>query len=758
MIRLSLLGSLDLVSEDGNPLPSVLAQPRRLALLAYLAAARPPGFHRRDSLLALFWPEVDEASARARLRQSLYQLRRSLGEAAIPGRGDAEVGIDPGVLWCDAAEFRRLLEEDRAEEALELYRGDLLDGFHLEDAPAWERWLSEERDHLRRAAAQAATRLGEGALERGDAAAAAVWLRRAIELSPYDETVVARLVTALAGRGDRGGALQELRSFAERLDRDLELKPSAGLRALEERLRGEAGEAPGPDEAALSAPRPAAEPTRRERRTVPARRFPMAAALLLLFALGGGAGWWAARPGPREPAPVASVAVLPFVDISPEGDQEFFSDGITEEILNALAQIEGLRVPARTSVLQFKDRPVDVREVGERLGVRAVLEGSVRTAGDRVRITAQLIDAEQGYHIWSETYDREIRDIFAVQEEIARAIAGVLRVEVGSGESRRLARRGEVDPRAHLLFLKGRFVMADRNQEAMERAVEFFRRAIEADPSYAEAHAMLARSYNLQASYGYRPEAEMLPLARAATARALELDPELPETHEALAGILVKENRWEEAAREHRRVVELLPRSAEAHHHLASILGVLDRREEQLRELREAVRLDPLSPLMNNSLGVFLYESGDYPGAIAQFTSALEVDPDHQALQENLAKAYVETGRYAEADSLIRRLSELYPPHPFTLATQADLLIRTGREAEAREVLERIKGHKNSARFLRVALVYSALGQVDSAYLWLERVDWNTTEVRQLRAHPRLAAVRADPRYPELMRRLGLRP
>ncbi|MFQ5570573.1 MAG: BTAD domain-containing putative transcriptional regulator [Rhodothermales bacterium] len=461
MIELRILGSPNLRRTAGEGAGAVHLQPKRLALLAYLALASPAGFCRRDKLLALFWPELNEEHARNALSQVVYQLRRALDNEAVISRGTEELRVSSKTCWCDAVAFENALEDDHLTEALDLYRGPLLDGLHVSEAPEFEHWLEIERErHCRRA---------------GEAAAA---------LSERDEAALRRLMTVLDSLGDRAGALHAYEAFARHLAQELDLSPSTETRKLTARLRTPTDALSVLDEGALP-----------------------------------------------------SVAVLPFANLSADPEQAYFCDGMTEEIINALAQIRGLRVAARTSVFAIQDQPFDVRTLAQKLGVDAVIEGSVRRVGKQLRITAQLIEAADGYHLWSVRYDRPLHDVFAIQDEIAQSVADAMRVELLQVPDRRQAPSPTEDMEAHALYLKGLFHRRKRTPENLKKACVCFQRAVERDPHYAQAHAALAFAYALGGWFLYDVFAprHAYPLAREAAEKALSLNDRLAEAHLAIA-------------------------------------------------------------------------------------------------------------------------------------------------------------------------------------------------------------------------------
>ncbi len=347
------------------------------------------------------------------------------------------------------------------------------------------------------------------------------------------------------------------------------------------------------------------------------------AALLLVVALS-----WLSQRQTTDRIPGHSLAVLPFANMSADAEQEYFADGISEELLNTLLRFAGLRVVGRTSSFSFRDSDADLKTIGERLGVDVILEGSVRTAGDRVRITAQLVDAEGGFHLWSETYDRELTDIFAIQTEIATAIADALRVSLSSEERERLATVPTENLVAYQAYLLGRQRLAKETAAASAEAVTYFQRAIELDPSFALTYVGLADTYGWQFSFSGLPPEELLAKAQAATDKALELDDRLGETYNSLGHIKTSRYDYEGAEAAFQRALELNPNYAMAYYSYGELLSWrLGRFEEGLALRRKALELNPLSAAIISNVGEDLSNLGRFDEALAWYEKALEVDP-----------------------------------------------------------------------------------------------------------------------------------
>jgi serine/threonine-protein kinase len=479
-----------------------------------------------------------------------------------------------------------------------------------------------------------------------------------------------------------------------------------------------------------------------------------------------------AGPLPAAPSPQpASVAVLPFVDMSSLKDQEYFCDGMAEELINALTQIPGLRVVSRTSSFQFKGKVDDVRAIGQRLGVRTLLEGSVRTAGERVRIGARLTNAADGYQIWSAQYDREMKDVFAVQDEIAGSILAALRVTLIKAENVPLVAPHTGAPEVYKLYLKGRHEWNKRTEDGLLRSLEYFQQAIDQDPGYARAHAGLADSYVLLGVYGIRPPAEVMPKAKATATRALEeaadawapgqADAGLAAVYTTLACVkAVYEWSWQEAERSFRRAIELDPTYPTAHHWYATNLLVPTRRfEEAAREIRLAQDRDPLSPAIQASLGLVHYFAGQLAEAEAELKKTLEADGGFAMGHFFLGQTYLRMERAGDALAAIGNASRLSPASAEFRAGLGSACALAGETDRARRILAELEEARR-VRYVSAALVaevHAGLGETEEAISWLgEAHRERSPELAWIGVRPAFNRLRADPRFVELVRKIGL--
>jgi serine/threonine-protein kinase len=466
--------------------------------------------------------------------------------------------------------------------------------------------------------------------------------------------------------------------------------------------------------------------------------------------------------GPAQPPQAVShsIAVLPFADLSPGKDNRYFSDGLTEEIIAKLSRIRKLRLVSRTSALYHDRAEKSMREIAAELGVRYLLEGSVRKHGSYLRITTHLIDADQDAYLWAETYDGSMDDVFEIQESVASRIVKALRVRVSPDEKRGMKRRSTQNTEAFQLYLKGRFFWNKRSREGLETAIGYFEKAIEQDPHYALAWAGIADSCIFRGQYvGGSPEGSY---ARAwdAVHKALEYDDRLAEAHASL-GILTMLNikEWGKAGEEFRKAVQLDPNYPTAHHWYGEWLSLQGRFGEALLEISRAATLDPLSPAIIKDRGMLLYYARDFDGAIESANKALELDRHFSGAHRLLSIAYLAKGQFAEAIAENRLWGELAGVKSEAAIALALCHACAGRREESLRLVGEIPADDlewgNLCR--AVALVYAALGEDDLVFAWLEKAyEKNADALGTLRVDHKLDRVRADPRFSDLLRRVGL--
>ncbi len=463
----------------------------------------------------------------------------------------------------------------------------------------------------------------------------------------------------------------------------------------------------------------------------------------------------APRPVAEGAAPEASIAVLPFSDFSPEQDQGYFSDGIAEEILNALARVEGLRVTGRTSSFSFKGKAQDLRAIGASLGVATVLEGSVRKAGSRVRITAQLVKAADGFHLWSQTFDRELADVFAVQDEISLAVVAALRVKLLPGKGS-AAQGATIVKEAHDHYLLGRDLIRTVDEGRNRRALAEFERAVALDPSYALAWSGIANALrNLE---GFSSNGQSSPAQRRraveAAERAVALGPDLPDSYVARArirrGFLLD---WAGARADLERARALGPSDAAAAWASGQLLMSYGELPAALIQLQRAVELDPLSPQAWTTLGQVQLSAGDHRGGRASLARALEIAPDGDEARYYLFASLVVTGQAAEALKMAEAARSTWIRYLGLAMAQHDL----GHARESREAIEALVATNGDDAAYQVADGYAWRGEKEKAFEWLERARVQAdTGLGWIKVDPLLAKLRGDPRFPALLQKLKL--
>ena len=450
-----------------------------------------------------------------------------------------------------------------------------------------------------------------------------------------------------------------------------------------------------------------------------------------------------------ETATTKSVAVLPFVNMSSDKENEYFSDGVAEDLITALSKISGLHVAARTSSFAFKGKNEDVREIGKLLDVGAVLEGSVAKSGDRVRITAQLIDTQNGYHLWSETYDRDLKDVFAVRSQLAQTVAEALQVRLLAGERQALEKKPTEDVEAYQLYLKGRHEIASFTPAGYENGMRYLQAAIARDPNYALAH--LGVAYYYLGAVDYIPGRDALPRSRAAAEKALQLDPSLAEAHADIGWVRWLDDRDHEAARrEFQIAIRMQPDLAFARQNYGWYLVAVGMTGDGLAESRRAVELDPLSSETNTIHGFNLYFARRYEEAIEQLRTAVSIDPDYGWAHEFLGRAYAKSGRPAEAIAELeianRLASGIFAENKAPIARiHAD----RGEPAEARKILHALRAEReNFVPSYHLAVIEAGLGEREQAIESLEKAAaeksyWSGW----INVDPDLDVLRSDPRF-----------
>lgn len=481
---------------------------------------------------------------------------------------------------------------------------------------------------------------------------------------------------------------------------------------------------------------------------------------VVVLALVVGAAWLALHDGASTPSPEAkSIAVLPFRNMSADPDSEYFSDGITDDIILQLSKVAALTVKSRTSVMRYKGTSVSPSQIGEDLGVANILDGGVQRVGDRVRINVQLIDARSEANLWVEQYDRELTDIFAIQSDVAQRIAAALEATLTADERERIRAAPTGNLEAYDLYLRGRFFWSQRG-EGIERGLAYFQQALELDPDYGRAHAGVADCYNLLGFYAYLRPDEAFPAARAAAFRALEIDERLDEAHASLGFVLLFYE-WDAlgAAAEHQRALELNPNSPQAHHWYASTLATLGRFDDAIDHARRAVEIDPLSVYESVALAWQLIGARRYAEARERLPRAIELNPDFAIAHWLLGEAYAYDSRGAESLSHFQRAVELSGRDPWAVSGLGWAYARHGDETRAREILAELleRSNREYVSPYVLAQVYLGLGENDQTLDFLEQAfEERNPNFMSLHYYPFWDDLRSEPRFIALVERVGL--
>lgn len=730
--RLRLFGGAVLDAASG-PVTGRATQRHRLALLALLATTRRR--HRgRDQLVTLLWPDADAERGRRLLSDSIYRINQALGGEVLTAIGD-DVAVNRQQLGSDVADFEAAADARDWRRVVELYAGPFLDGFYLPDATEFDQWMETERAHYARAAAKALEALAGEARGAGRDADAVDWWQRLAALVPDDSRVAMELMRALERAGNRAGAVRHARVHATVLRDVLGLQPDRAVEELAEQIakradtpgaaRHAGAEAAQPAVVATAAPAPAVAPA-------------------------------------DAAAPANSIAVLPFTNLGSANDDAWFADGVSEELMYLLTRTSGMRVASRTSAFACRDLKLDARGVAERLNVAWLVEGSVRRAGDVLRIVAQLTDARNGYQVWSESYDRSANDIFAIQAEIAGAIASRLSSMLGVEQtppSPALARPAK-DPRTYDLYLQARFEWHRRTEESLRNSVPLFEQVLTSDPDNARAWVGLADTYAVMGVYDYLPPRLAFPLAVSAAHHAVLLDATLAAPYATLAYVDTYYRwDWRSAEATFLRAIELEPSYSMAHQWYGNLLVSRGRFEEAEWEMRRAAELDPLSMIANAGIGWVLVFAQQYDRAVRQLEHALTLDPNFRLAHLWLGLAHLGARRPTQAIPCFARMLALSDTGTFESVQGLGALARAyaaaGELDEARAILFGLLEQEQRGRYVssfQLAKVHLAMGDVSSA---LDRLEHSFEErahsMAFLRIDAQLAALSNEPRYRRLV-------
>jgi adenylate cyclase len=737
-VALTLFGGASLEA-DGSPVTGSAAQRHRLALLSLLVTA-PAATMARDKLMAYLWPERDSDSARKLLNQAVYALRRALADDAILSLGE-ELRLNAAVVRSDVADFLRAVDTGDHQRAVDLYGGPFMDGFFLGEAPEFEHWVSRERERLAGAHANALEELAVAAgAARDHGRAAELWKVRAAQ-DPYDSRIAVSLMQALEAAGNPAGAVQYA-TIHERLLRDeFDMGPSAEVAALTERLRhaqprsSEQGGTAAPDATDSGL---AARSERPSDRPAPVQGTPLAASrkrgrtreaagwgivtLILLSLVVGALRLSGRRVDALVPDRTASIAVLPLANLSADPNDAVLADAMTEELITVLARADNLRVVPSTSVFAMRADDTDVRSIGETLQVANILEGGFQKIGSRIRVRVRLVDAAGGTTRWSEVYDRDLQDVFAVQDEIARAVARELGLRLGAAADAAPRRQPTQNIAAYELYLRGNDPALLRSESAARKGLELFIQAVALDSTYAAAWAGLGRMYGrIAGDMGRTEQDHYVALAVEALRKALDLDETLAEAHAILGGLHTGTGDFAAAEHHLSRAIELDATIARTHEWMVTLQLWMGRPARALEHARRALELEPLSPSAHAELARALLANKRCDEALAQLDNLAGVEPPLLRAAPLAATAYGCKGLWSMAIAELRTMPNVRQSRQDGLLGY--LLARSGERDQALLVLRSMldEWDDDAGDAGAIAIVYAGLGDLDEAFAWLHR-------------------------------------
>lgn len=710
--RLKLFGG-GALDTDFGPVTGRAAQRHRIALLSLLATTRRL-YRSREQVIALLWPDASTERGRKLLSDSIYRINRALGGDAITGTVD-DVRLDRALLGSDVADFEAALDSRDWRRAVDVYAGPFLDGFFLPNSSEFDQWMETQRAEYARNVAVALEALATDARDVGRSAESANWWQRLAALAPDDSRIAMECMRALEAAGNRAGALRHGRAHSAYLRDMLGVDPDRSVVGLIEHLRAR------PCDHALDAPVASTVP--------PAGR---------------------------------AIGVLPFDNVSDSESNSYFADGLSEELMYLLTRVPGVRVASRTSSFACRGLALDVREVARRLQVDWIVEGSVRRAGDSVRVSAQLIDARTGFQIWSDSFDRAAADLFAMQGQIAAAIAERISPALSGQPAPALvtAVPGAADADTYDLYFQARFQANRRTEDSLRKAAELFERIVAREPENARSWTGLAETYAILAFYDYVAPRIAFPRAESAAQQAIRLDPSLGGPH-ATRGYVETFYHWNWAAAEaeFQRAIELEPHSATAHHWYGTMLSARGRCEEAVRAMCHAAQLDPLAMITHSATGWSLALADENDKAIRHLRAVLNLNPDFCLAHYWMGIALQQNGQSHEAIAILRRSIEIAPDSVLQRAALAHALASAGEIEPARAMLDDLLDRERGGRYIssyQIAKVHLALGEVPAALARLERAYADRAHaMAYLRVDPQLRALAEDPRFQRLVAQVG---
>lgn len=708
MIQVRILGSLTLQKEDELFADSFLAGSKRVALFTYMLLAMPRGYHRRDKLTALFWPEFSQKNARNALSNMLYQIRSSLGKDLVLNRGTEEISLKREKIWCDALAFEEFLNNENPTRALDLYRDDLLTGFHVPDVSNnFTDWLESERDRLRQMAFDASWSLAENAEKSGKPDIAQTWGKKAVGYMDFSEDACIQLLKLLERTGHRAEALRVYREFVGQLKKKWELEPSDDIVKLFEKIKA------GTDTSLSST-------TINESRKKQQR----------------------------------SIAVIPFENIGTD-KTSIFTGGIHGEIVTRLTGLSDLQVISRTSVKKYANSKKSISEIGRELNVEYILEGEVQETENEVQVNVRLVNSRNDRQLWASDFRRKItaHNLFQIQSLITKKIAGALQATLSPREKALVEERPTSEIDAYRLYMQGWSWIEQRTEKGMRRGLDYFREAAEKDSFFSLALVGQALALLGLHGYGHQTSDATLLEAEELINQALNQDPDLAEAYAARGLLLTGRQEGPEAEEALKQALELRPGHANTHNKLSWLYQLLGKPAEALKYAKNAVELDPFSPEAVINLSFSCMINGDPEKALQHAEHAYSLQSTWPTTLFYQGLIQYHRGRYREAGKIVKTLSV-----PWTgdgpLALQALSEMKTGNIKSAERIIAKFKRQND---YFHTGLMHAALKENQKALKNFKKIEtwqpWPAHTMYYLFPEI-LQEIRTDPSYGEILSNL----
>jgi TolB-like protein/Tfp pilus assembly protein PilF len=710
MTELFILGPAEIRNSKGELEHSFLAGPKRLALLTYLLLKRPRGFHRRDILLPLFWPDQDQKSARNSLSNMLYHIRQTLGKKAIENRGSEEITINADTFWSDALAFEHAIQDKESKNALELYRSELLKGFHVSDiSPEYDHWLEQERSRFHSMATDASLELSDKAASEREEQSVKHWAKKAAGLNPFSEDIHIRIISLLHEVGESAAALEIYTGYERLIKSEFGDEPDSGIKALAEKIR------------TRNKPVPEINGSR--------------------------------KPTANEQVEF-SIAVLPFETLGSD-KASAFTDAIHGDILTRLSQVSDLFVISKTSVRSFMHTKKILPEIARQLKVGWILAGDVQEIENQVKVSVRLVNASEDRQVWAEMYQRKLTagELFEIQAEITQKITEALKMRLSIKERSAIKQIPTEDLEAFRLHAYGRWNLDQRTEKGMRMAEDYFRQAISHDANYAQAWMGLADALSLRHDYGHEDDKHnILYEARQAAERALELDPEMTEAYASLGLYFTTIRDAKAAVFNLKKATQLRPGYAEAHAWLSWIFSLTGNPVEALKSSLKAVEGNPLSQEAISNLSLSWLINGEYLKSVHEAERLLQVQPDFSSAQLQEGLALYHMGRHREADKVLTDLVVEWAGNG-ALTTRILSCIKLGEYSLVDQLSEGIKKD-----LFALGLINAAHGEPELALDKFEKIErWNYWEMLSIYSlYPDiLNPVRRNARFEQVLQKVN---